>query len=129
MPHDELVGKYGWSTDEEVFHGAFETREAALKEGREYTREDRPVWTCKFEPLTIECRAISVLEQVQEDAQEDAGEAAEGWPYLNENEVKELQEILTRELNGFLKKTDNMPSFAKAVEIEKHERESKVGAG
>lgn len=107
---------YAWSTDGEIFHGSLDTREDAIKEGRECGSGIR-FFTGRavdFEPDFLQAAEVAV-EQLYTQAEDDVGEASEDWDVNSQEVVKliadAIKEIVMREAT---------PDFCCVVDIIGH---------
>lgn len=114
--------QYTWNFDGEaelwqndICDGVAECVAAA----REVAKEDgddhgNTVYIGEINPFVPYVDAASLLDTIEEDACEFADEAAEDWraydPHVHD-ELDELSEALTKEVNAWLKKHGRMPSF------------------
>lgn len=73
--------RYCWSKDEEGFTGDFETREEALAEAKRENPEYTVFWTGEAQPKTAAyfITVDHLLEDMQGQADDVAGEASEDW--------------------------------------------------
>lgn len=66
--------------------------------------------------------AERVLEQLEEDAYDECGEAAENfldWNYITDDKIADLQENLQRELDSWLERYKCTPTFYSIENVEK----------
>lgn len=86
-------------------------REVAKKDGDDH---DNIVYVGVINPFVPQVDAASVLDGIEEDACEFADEAAQDWcaydPHMHD-ELDELSEALTKEINAWLEKHGRAPSF------------------
>lgn len=93
--------------------------EECLVAAREVAKEDgdnhgNTVYIGEINPFVPHADAASVLDSIEEDACEFADEAAEDWraydPHMHD-ELDELSETLTKEVNAWLEKHGRAPNF------------------
>lgn len=94
---ENLEGKWCFGQDSEDFRGEFNSKEEAIKAGKEEVEELLTVGTM-YKP-TLSVSADCVIEQIQIDMYEEYGECAE--QYLD-NVTSEQREELEKELNKVL---------------------------
>ena len=114
--------KWCYSFNEENFEGDFETREDAIGEGTYYAKDEGitifHVGTQKTIVLGVNVDAI--IEQLGEDANEQAGEAADD--YLRRVKTKEvviLEEKLNEVVHSWLSDFGHRPTFWTVDNVEK----------
>lgn len=97
---DERWG-YAGSKDAEAWHGALLTREEAIREGRDYMLEcgagEAGCWIHSGHMVSVESVLPDVdalLERMAEQANEQAGEAADDYPSVTEEAKAELEALL-----------------------------------
>ncbi len=111
--------KYSWTenqTDDIWYHGRFDSVKECIKDAMGYGRkpgEKIAIGICKDYLPCLD--ADSLLDQVSEDAYEEVGEVAEGWPEFENRKgykyVDKLQEKLDKAFSEWLKETNQVPSF------------------
>ncbi len=79
-----MTTKFCFSTDQEGYQGEHDTREEAVMEAidQEDLAEGSTVWTGEVRPIEVKRlipHASYLIEQMQDAAGEEVGEAAEGW--------------------------------------------------
>jgi hypothetical protein len=96
-------GKWCYSFNEENFEGDFDTKEQAIDEAIWYYKDDEKdqdfIWVGQIKPVSVGVNIDSLLEQLGEEAYEEAGEYAED--YLT-NVTLSHQKILEQRLNNVL---------------------------
>ena len=112
--------KYCYSTDEVTFSGDFDSREEALYEGRAlYPGVD--IFTAECVPFVASLDAHWIIDQLNCEATDHAGEAGEEWlSFVPKSERQELEKELNKALNKWMKKTKNEPHFYGVGTVEKH---------
>jgi hypothetical protein len=115
-----MKGKYSWSespSDEIWMHDRFDTIEDCIKDAVE-NYEKKPgdqiaVGIC--EDYVPHVDVGTLLDRANEDAYEECGEVAEGWPaflrrkgYVDEDK---LQEMMDKVFNEWLEETHQVPGF------------------
>lgn len=124
MTEDHVTGKWSYSTDEETYHGLFDTKEIAAAELMAATNgEGGYVGQCrKPTPPWEIIDAARILEDVNE--LEDYGvEVAEGWDRSSREQMDELTALLQATAREWFERHDLMPRFwivdaAERVELE-----------
>lgn len=110
-----MAEKFCFSTDKEGYEGEFETREAAILAAieQENLEEGRLVWTAVVVPvdlLRLIPRASYLIEQMEEAAFEEVGEASEGWlDTVSKEDKDDLHKRVAEAVQGWL---DAAPSRA-----------------
>lgn len=114
----EQARQYSYSLDGEQYYGIFDSVEEALEEARaeatEYPAgEIDSIYigeVCSFEPGVD---AFSVIESIQNDAYDEAGELA--YDYLediSDENLSKLQDMLTEVFKKWARETHNEPNFS-----------------
>jgi len=112
---------YSYSTNEENFHGSFDTREEALLEATEEMGKGKTVWTALNVPYEIDINDELLIEDLQERAGEHAGEIGSEWlQSISSEEAKKLNEMLLEAFNKWASETNNEPDFFGVEDIQKH---------
>lgn len=105
-----MDGKWGYSTDEEHYHGDSKTKEGAIAEGRaEHPGEE--FFVGQYQKVKLAICATQVIEQLSESAYEQAGEAADGWPGATKEQVEDFEERLNDALFAWMSKHGHKPHF------------------
>ncbi len=130
--------EYSWTeneTDEIWYHGRFASVEECIKDA--ISRGKKPgekiaIGIC--ENYVPQLSAGDLLDLVSEDAYEEVGEVAEGWPEFEVRkgykDVDKLQEKIDKAFNEWLRETKQVPDFchilplAELVTIPKQEGQS-----
>jgi hypothetical protein len=120
----DLAGKWGWSTCRERYYGDFETREEALAEGRSMDPHSG-IFTAQYEAIHVPglC-AVHVIDEIEDAAYSEVGEAAEGWlSGTTKDERKILEDRLNEVLFKWLEEFGYKPNFAAVIEstVQEHE--------
>lgn len=111
--------KYSWTenqTDDIWYHGKFTSVEACIKDAISCgKRPGEKIVIGLCEEYTPHLNADTLLDQVSEDAYEEVGEVAEGWPEFEERKgyryVDKLQDKIDKAFNEWLEETKQVPSF------------------
>lgn len=114
--------KFSWSFNDgdEIWCNSADTVDeckadarAAIESGEE--DESDTIYIGINESFTLCVDAESILEQIEEDASEFAGEIADDWDAFDyktmKSELEELSERLTDVVNAWLKKNKREPNF------------------
>lgn len=107
--------KYSWSfnkNDELWNQDTFDTVEECIENAKKnevYSGETIAVGECI--PYVPYIDADDIIERIEEQAYEHAGEASEGWLSYSNDEKDRLTEQLTEVLEKWIKDTNNEPSF------------------
>lgn len=111
--------EYSWTenqTDDIWYHGRFASVEECIKDAigcGKKPGEKIAIGICKDYAPCLD--ADSLLDQVSEDAYEEVGEVAEGWPEFEHRKgykyVDKLQEKINKAFNEWLEETDQVPGF------------------
>lgn len=115
--------KFVYSEDEEYFNSDldFDTIEDALKNATENLDKDSKVYIGKIKDVDLTIGAWNIIEDLQEDAFEQAGEIAED--FLN-NVTQEQENDLTIMINDvidkWLKKHKLEPNFFSVVDVKQY---------
>ena len=103
----ESSKQYSWSTDEEQFHGQFDSEEAAIADALCISGHDfevgNVIWIGEAVPVLAEelVRAESVIDQMLETAYELAGEASEDYlSGVTAEQKKELESLIAAWADG-----------------------------
>jgi len=117
--------QYAWSTDEEMYHGKFDTVEEALAEAREHLidgLDEDPgsytVWVGEAKPIPTGrlVDAECIVERMQERAYEEVGEFGEDYlTTATAEQLKELEALVVAWADRV-----EMPSFYSADNILAH---------
>lgn len=104
---------WGWPNRHTV-HGEFDTVELAIADARQVAKDNdigmKTVWVGPIERFEISAKSIgdTVVEQIECDAFDFAGEYADGWPFLNSEQIEGLGNVIIGEINAV---ADNDPRF------------------
>jgi hypothetical protein len=119
------TGKFSFSFDNESFGDTFDSIEEALHDAKiQASFFDEPIKTVyigeiwEFEPIVD---ADSVIERIQNDAEDEAGECVDD--YLEDVRIADelkLQEMLTETFNKWAKETGNEPKFFTVKEVQEY---------
>jgi rubrerythrin len=113
--------KYCYSTNEENYHGDFETRDEALSEARAM-EPDEVVYTAQCVKFVPHISVNDVFDQLMCEAVDHSGEVAEEWlSFTPKEERQELEDCLNGVLNLWMEKTNNKPHFYGVVDVQRHE--------
>lgn len=110
------MGKYTWSSNEsdELWqHDCFDTVDECIKDAKEnygYAIGET-IAIGETASFVVNIDAERVLENLEEDAYEECGEAAERWIDYKKGSLNKLSEKLTQCVNEWLKETEQEPSF------------------
>lgn len=118
----EQTNKYSFSFDGERYYGDFDSFDEALADAR-VEAADYPdatkVYIGKNYQYIPHIQAHRVIEDIQYDAFDEAGEAAEGYlEYVSTPSMVKLEKMLTKTFNQWAKESNNEPSFYIVQEIE-----------
>lgn len=114
-----MLEKYTWESSENAElweHDIFETIEECIadaKENYDY-KKGETVYVGETVQFSICVDAERVLENLEEESYEFAGEAADNWDaydYKNTEELRELEEKLTEVVVNWLRKYNREPNF------------------
>jgi hypothetical protein len=109
-----VVGKWGWSTDGECYHGFYASREDAIKAGATEGAAEpgQRIFVGRFRAPILEgaIDASLILDQVT-DQDDYCGDWAEDWPGCTQGQVDELTNIIRKAFCEWLGKHDLRPSF------------------
>lgn len=122
-----MIDIYSWSdnaTDELWSNGTFETVEECIKDAKSDWNGKKPgdeIAIGTVVPYVVNADIDCMLEQLEQDAYEECGDAADSW-YIStrkghEKEYDELQEKITALVNEYLEKICEKPSFYKIDDI------------
>lgn len=111
------AGKWGYSSDEELYHGIFDTRDEAIIEAG----ETRPAWVGRYrDPIAAEkcVDGEDLIEKVL--CQDDyAGEWAEGELDCNREQINDLTEAIAKTFGEWIDRHGLRPSFGIIEHAEK----------
>lgn len=118
---------FSWSdnaTDELWSNGTFETVEECIEDAKSDwngKKSGDKVAIGTVVPYVVSADIDCMLEQLEQDAYEECGDAADYW-YIStrkghEKEFDELQEKVTELVNEYLEKIGEKPSFYKIDDI------------
>lgn len=120
-----LVGLWGVvKKGYECYHGSFQTKEEAIAGVLEeiHIEDGQEFEVAQYRDPGLNVSADTVLEQLSCDANDEAGEAAESWPYVDDKGRAKLSRILTAAVFNFLAEEGELPTFC-AIDpktVEKH---------
>ena len=126
----EWTFKYSYSLDNEHFSCEYDSVEEALADAKVEATQEYPAgevekvyvgYVCGFKPVV---NAESVIEEIQNDADDEADDASYG--YLEDVSVADLnklQEMLTETFNKWARETGNEPNFFTVEEIQEYSLE------
>ena len=110
--------KYSYSLDNEHFSCEYDSVEEALADAKVEAAQEYPAgeidkvyigYVYEFKPTV---RAGFVIEEMQNDADDEADEAAEDYlQYVSDDEANKLGKMLTETFNKWAKETNNDPNF------------------
>lgn len=111
--------QYSWNEDasDEIWsHGIFDSIEECIKDAIDEGHspgDEIAVGIC--EPYVPRIDADNLLDRVSEEAYEEVGDVAEGWPEFERRKgykhVDKLQEAIDKVFNEWLVETHQVPSF------------------
>jgi hypothetical protein len=118
---DEIIGKWGYSTDEENWNGDgwFETKEEAIQEGKENYEGDFSFYVGKAVEVKPYVEVERFLDEISESIYDECGDCAED--YLNGLDVQikhELGKELNQVLQNWLTKHNLHPNFYLIEDVE-----------
>ena len=112
----------------DIYTGQYASIEEALAEARQeaelYPEGDKPciVYIGKYAPFKPVVEAAWILEVLQRDAYDVAGDAAEGWlDNLTPAEVESLGERLTRVFRRWAREHGEEPDFGEVHHIRRYD--------
>lgn len=118
---------FSWSdnaTDEWWVNDTFGTVEECIKDAKSEwngKKSSDEIAIGTIVPYVVSADIDCMLEQLEQDAYEECGDAAESWYISNrkghEKEYDELQEKVTQLVNEYLEKIGEKPSFYKINDI------------
>lgn len=116
---EKMNEKYSWTeneTDDIWYHGRFSSVDECIKDAISCGRkpgEKIVIGIC--EDYVPQLSADTLLDQVSEDAYEEVGEVAEGWPEFENRkgykDADKLQEKINKVFNSWLTETKQVPDF------------------
>jgi hypothetical protein len=117
----EKKGQYTWENKQDAeiwYNDRFDTIEECIKDARKNGVEPGTMIAIGLcEDYTPVINVDDVLERVGEDAYEEVGEVAEGWPAFKSKEgfigSGSLEEKLNKVFNEWLEETNQVPGFYK----------------
>ena len=123
-----MKNQYTWETNptlETWRNSTFDTIKECLAEAkREHgANDDNTVYVGECVPFKIEVSVESMLEQLQDDAFEFAGEAAEDWETYDcgkQSELDELSEQISNVVSDWLKKYNREPHFYQIENVKEY---------
>ena len=122
-----MIKIYSWSdnaTDELWSNGTFETVEECIKDAKldwngKKSGDEIAIGTVV--PYVVSADIDCMLEQLEQNAYEECGDAAESWDIStykgHKKEFDELQEKVTELVNEYLEKIGEKPTFYKIDDI------------
>lgn len=128
--------KYSYSLDNEHFSCEYDSVEQALADAKVEAAQEYPSgevekvyigYVCGFKPVV---NAESVIEEIQNDADNEADEVACG--YLEDVslvDLNKLQEMLTETFNKWAKETGNKPNFFTVENVVEYSLEEEKQCG
>jgi GNAT superfamily N-acetyltransferase len=94
--------RYGYSLNEEGYHGDYESRDVAVAEalveasdsGDYDPGSEVTVWTCEIKPYVVAPSAVGawIAEWLRDNAEDECGEAVDMWPRLSSEQMVSLGE-------------------------------------
>jgi hypothetical protein len=117
-------GKWCYSFNEENFEGEFDTKEQAVAEAIWYYKDDEKdqdfIWVGQTKPISSGVNVDSIIEQLGEEAYDQAGEYAEDYlTNVTLNHQRVLEERLNEVLLAWMKEYNYEPNFWTVENIEK----------
>lgn len=117
--------EYSWTenkTDDIWYHGKFDSVEACIKDAincGKKSGEKIVIGIC--EDYVPQLSADNLLDLVSEEAYEEAGEVAKGWPEFEDRKgykyVEKLQEKIDKAFNEWLVETKQVPDFYRILPL------------
>lgn len=118
----EPTNKYSYSFDGERYYGEFDTIAEVLTDARVEAvnyPDSTKVYIGKNYQYKPRVQAHRVIEDIQEDAFDEAGEAAEDYlEYVSAPSMVKLEKMLTKTFIEWAKENNQEPRFYIAKEIE-----------
>lgn len=109
------IGKWTHGGDEEVFRGGiFQTREAAIKDGKEYYAGDERFFIGQIKPAGsfVSVDVDSIFDHINEQARSECGEVADDYMfYVNKEHAEELENELVGVIQKWVEKHRYEPTF------------------
>lgn len=120
MKESNLKKQYTWSdseNDELWQHDIFNSIDECIIDAKEnyLIKVEDTIAIGTVKPYVVSIDAETYLENLEEDAYEECGDAAEDW--IDYESSNQLSERLTECVNQWLKETGNEPSFYKIVDV------------
>lgn len=118
----DLEKEYTWSyseNDELWQHDTFDSIEDCIADAKENygIGADDTIAVGIVEPYVVSVDAETILENLEENAYEECGDAAESWIDYKKELIDQLSNRLTECVNQWLKETGNEPHFYKIVGV------------
>ena len=116
--------KYSYSTDGEIFHGTYDTKEEAISEGSADSIDSEDIYIGEAIEKTIgayltDSHVDSLLESIAENAGEECGEATDGWLHeLPKEELNNLTGQIQAVLEEWATRTGYQPKFFHVKNVE-----------
>lgn len=105
-----LAGKWGYSRDEEHYHGDFDTKEEAIAEALALEEESFVVG--QYRDPNLEVDADRVIDQIVEEAYDAGGDCVEGWlSRIPQKQMDELSKKLSTVFQNWMVRHKYQPSF------------------
>lgn len=109
------IGKWTHGGDEEVFRGGiFETREAAIKDGKEYYAGDGSFFIGQIKPPEsfVSVDVDSIFEHINEQGRSECGEVAEDYLCnVKQQHADELEQEIADVIQKWIKTHGYEPEF------------------
>ena len=104
-----IEGRWGYSTNEENYHGDFETRNDAIAEAAAFHGR---FTTAQYKSFQFEINPTDVIEQLKCDAYEFAGEVTEEWlDHIEDADLTDLNAGFNNLFFGWMVKNGYEPQF------------------
>lgn len=114
-----MSDKRCYSFDEEHYYSFDGTRDEVIKEATSEADGNEHFWIAEQKEINPPVCAYSVIENIQEQAYEEIGEASEGWIKYTKDQESELSGILTEAFYNWCKKHNHLPNFFGVQNVEK----------
>lgn len=121
-----MEGKWGYSTDGELFTGECETREQAIADGRVECDKVSKYYVGRYTKVDQPEELFDAGDFINHVSEQDSylGEYADNWDMSTNEQRKELTEILRAAIAGWLDKHKLRPKFWLVECVTAHEMDS-----
>lgn len=127
----EETNKFSYSFYEDIDYSCeYDSVEEALAAARADAKNDdefknaKTVYIGRVYRFVPEIEPWSVIERLQDDADDDADEAAEDYlQYVSDDEANKLEAMLTETFNKWARETGNEPNFFVVKDVKEYSLE------